>query len=278
MEDEDRDLLADIVTGLSQVAGVEAVVLGGSRARGTHTPDSDFDVGIYYAPTAPLDITTLDALAARLDDRHQVGLVTPLGGWGPWINGGGWLTIGGQHVDFLYRDLARVQQVVEEASAGRFEMAYQPGHPHGFPSYIYMGEVAVCRPLWDPRGAIASLKAGTDPYPDALRRAVVDRFYWEAGFALAITEKAVPRADVTYIAGCCFRAVACLTQCLFAANGEYWLNEKGAVAQAATFGRDPEHYSERVQAAFADLRPDPAGLRRAIAELEKLVDESAWLR
>jgi predicted nucleotidyltransferase len=278
MEDTAQDLLAEIVAGLGQVAGVAAIVLGGSRARGTHTPDSDFDLGIYYDPAAPLDIAALDVLAARLDDRHKGGLVTPLGGWGPWINGGGWLTIGGRHVDFLYRDIARVRHVVEEASAGRFEMAYQPGHPHGFPSFIYMGEIAVCRALWDPQGAIAGLKAGTETYPPALRQAVIDRFYWEAGFSLANAAKAASRADVAYIAGCCFRAVACLTQCLFAANRVYWLNEKGSVAQATTFSRAPKRYSQRVQAAFEALRPDAASLQHAIAVLEKLVGESEWLR
>jgi predicted nucleotidyltransferase len=33
---------------LSRIPGVVAVTLGGSRAQGTHRPDSDCDFGLYY--------------------------------------------------------------------------------------------------------------------------------------------------------------------------------------------------------------------------------------
>lgn len=266
-------LLHDIAAAVAAVPGVEAVVLGGSRARGTHRPDSDVDLGIYYASAAAFDVRALDQVAADFDDRHTTGLVTQVGGWGPWINGGGWLIVQGWHVDFLYRDVGRVERIVDDCHAGRYEMAYQPGHPQGFPSYIYMGEAAVCRPLWDGRGRLAALKMRTQPHPPALRQAILDGFFWEAGFSLDIAPKAISRGDVAYIAGCCFRCVACLTQCLFAANGQYWLNEKGSVAQAAGFARAPKDYAERVQAAFAHLQPNAGSLGLAVADLRVLVSE-----
>ena len=83
-------------------------------------------------------------------DDPATAPVTPLGEWGPWINGGGWLTVAGRKVDLLYRDLARVRSVVADCAAGRIAMAYQPGHPHGFCSAIWMGEIALCRPIFDP--------------------------------------------------------------------------------------------------------------------------------
>ena len=43
---EPQTLITEIAEGLKRVDGVSAVVLGGSRARGTHRPDSDIDVGI----------------------------------------------------------------------------------------------------------------------------------------------------------------------------------------------------------------------------------------
>ena len=39
-------LIRDIVDEVKRVEGVRAIVLGGSRARGTHTPSSDIDLGI----------------------------------------------------------------------------------------------------------------------------------------------------------------------------------------------------------------------------------------
>lgn len=98
---EQSVFLEEIVARLMQVRGVSAIVLGGSRARGTHTPKSDFDLCLYYLPDQPLDLAALEQIAAQLDDQHRPGLVTPIGGWGPWINGGGWLTIQSQPVDFI---------------------------------------------------------------------------------------------------------------------------------------------------------------------------------
>ena len=59
MDGDIDDLIRDLVTQVRGIEGVAAVVLGGSRARNTHTPASDIDLRIYYDPAAPLDITGL---------------------------------------------------------------------------------------------------------------------------------------------------------------------------------------------------------------------------
>jgi hypothetical protein len=270
---ESEALIDDICTRLQGVDGLVAIVLGGSRATGTHHAASDIDVGLYYVAATPPDLTALRRVAATLDDAGRGEAITPLGAWGPWINGGGWLRVQGRPVDFLYRDLTKVRQVVAACRAGEVEIAYQPGHPHGFVTSIYMGEVAYARTLWDPTGALAELKQRTLPYPAALRQATQAKFLWEAGFSLENAQKAVARGDVAYVAGCCFRTVACLMQVLFAHNGRYLLNEKGAVAQAATFPHRPDNLEARIQAAFGGLQADPAALNNALLLLTDLVDE-----
>ena len=76
---EPQTLITEIAERLTQVDGVSAVVLGGSRARGTHTPESDIDLGLYYDPQQPLDLPALDRIATEFDDRHCPGIVTRLG-------------------------------------------------------------------------------------------------------------------------------------------------------------------------------------------------------
>src|SRR5208282_1693650 len=99
-----------VAARLAAIKGIRAVALGGSRARGTAREDSDLDLGLYYDRSAPFMIEELDAAARQLDDRHASDLVTPLGAWGQGVNGGGWLLIGGHHVDFLYRDLSHMRE------------------------------------------------------------------------------------------------------------------------------------------------------------------------
>jgi predicted nucleotidyltransferase len=271
----DEALLRRLVVALSAVPGVEAIALGGSRARGTAVATSDYDIGLYYRANRPIDVAALGKVAAALDDRGVEASVTPIGGWGPWIDGGGWLLVGGVHVDLLYRDLDRVGAAIDAAHAGKVERFYQPGHPHAFLPTIYMGEAACARLLHDPAGTLAALQRRTTPYPAALAVALRERFEWEADFALANARKSLDRGDVSYLAGCAFRAIACLCQTLFALNGVYLLNEKGAVAAADGFALAPSGFAARVATIFADLGSGvPAA---ALDRLQELIVETRGL-
>jgi hypothetical protein len=142
---------------------------------------------------------------------------------------------------------------MEDAQAGKVERFYQPGNPHAFLPTIYMGEVAYARPLHDPGGAFVAVQAYTRPYPAALAQALRASFDWEAEFALANARKSLDRGDVSYLAGCVFRAVACLCQTLFALNGVYLLNEKGAVAGVEALARRPPNFARRVADLYRHL-------------------------
>jgi hypothetical protein len=169
---------------LRPVRGLAALVLGGSRARGIASASSDYDLGLYYEAEVPLQVNDLRTAIAPLVDHPIESTVTALGGWGRWINGGAWLSISNQKVDLLYRDLTQVRAVVAECQAGQISMNYQPGHPHGFCSAIWMGEVATCEPVRDDGGVIAELKARAWPFPKQLRHALISRFHWKSSSAL----------------------------------------------------------------------------------------------
>ncbi|MCX7366619.1 MAG: nucleotidyltransferase domain-containing protein [Alphaproteobacteria bacterium] len=258
----DENLLRELVRTLSDVPGIRAIVLGGSRARGEATAQSDYDIGLYYEPEAPIDVGRLAKVAGSS--------VTAIGDWGPWINGGAWLTVDGRRVDLLYRDLGKARDVIEACCAGRVERVYQPGHPHAFVSSIYMGEVALCRPLWDPEGALASLRRRCSPYPPALAEALIRTFLWEARFAIENALHGRGKDDPAYVAGCAFRAVACLCQSLFALNGVYLLNEKGATQAVERLPRRPAGFATRVAQAFG------AGAT-GLSMLSAVVDETTSL-
>jgi predicted nucleotidyltransferase len=265
------NLAQHVADELIQIEGVIAVVLGGSRGRGDAHPDSDIDLGIYYDHDKPPSLDALCALAARLDDRGSGDAVTNFGDWGPWINGGGWLRIEGQPVDWLYRDYGLVQQVIEECRAGNPRVFYQVGHPHGFWTPIYMGEVHLCQPLADPQGKLAELKALTSPYPPALKTVMIGRNLWEAQFALDTSHKSAGRGDVLHVSGGLFRCAICLVQVIFALNERYCINEKGALNLASTFPLCPPDFEPTITRVLAHPGATPAELKNRIAQLENLV-------
>ena len=69
----------EIAARLAAVPGLLAVALGGSRARGTATPDSDVDLALCFEPARPPSRDALTALAHELDERHPNDAVTTFG-------------------------------------------------------------------------------------------------------------------------------------------------------------------------------------------------------
>jgi hypothetical protein len=233
---------------LVRIPGVVGVMLGGSRARGTHRPDSDWDLGVYYRGEP--DLPALAALAAEATGE-PVEIAGP-GGWGPWVNGGAWLHVDGVQVDWILRDLDRVRRVWDDCRAGRYEVGVQPGHPLGFWSPAYAGEVALGRVLADPSGELAALRERTRAYPEPLREALVAAA-WEADFLVVNARKSATAGDVLHAALCLSRAVGVLAQSLHAHHRVWCLNEKGALAAADALPGTPAGFRPRAEAVLSGL-------------------------
>lgn len=262
---------------LGAISGVRAVVLGGSHARGCASPDSDIDLGLLYAEAAPFSLRSLRDLAEAVDDTHRP-VVTDFYEWGRWVNGGAWLTIGGERVDLIYRSLERLEWVIAEAGAGRYELDYDQQPPFGFFSGTYLGEIEVCVPLFDPEARLDSLKRRVADYPEALRRAVVQDYLWAAEFGLAaFAPKFAARADSYGTAACLTRAVNQVMLALFALNRKYPLNDKTALAEVAEFQQAPPSFGPRTQEALTRLGTTPSELFAAVAVVAGLVRESVAL-
>ncbi|WP_329125223.1 nucleotidyltransferase domain-containing protein [Streptomyces sp. NBC_01465] len=240
--------VAAMADRLTSLPSIRAVALGGSRARGTQRPDSDWDLGLYYRG-AP-DLAALDALAAEFADE-PVEVAGP-GGWGPWVNGGAWLRVDGVAVDWILRDLDRVERVWSDCREGRYEVGIQPGHPLGFWSPVYPGEVALSRVLADPAGELTALRSETLTYPEPLRKALGEAS-WEAEFSVAAARKAVGGGDALYVSLCLSRAVGILAQSLHAHHRAWCLNEKGALTATARLPHTPPDFEARATAALTGL-------------------------
>ncbi len=248
------------------VPGVEAVALGGSRARGTATPGSDWDVGVYYR--RPLDVHALGRLARALAGPDAA--VSSVGEWGPWVDGGGWLRLGEDPVDWIYRDLDRVRRSVADAAAGRYAFHTQVGHPFGVPDFGYAAEVAGCVLLADPTGELAGLQRATAQYPPALADALVAGL-WEADFVLAGARKAASRSDTVFVAGCLFRAVGLCAHAVLGRAGRWVAHEKGLVDAAASAPGAPAGFAEQAAAVLGRVGESPEQLTATLDRAQDLI-------
>ena len=257
---------------LSSLSYIECIVLGGSRARGTHTEDSDIDIGIYYHSES-FDLITINQLAAELDDEHRSNLIAPPGAWGNWVNGGGWLIIQGHHVDLILRDIKRVEQVLKDTEQGIVTANYQTGHPHGYISAMYRGELGISKILFARSDRFCELKKQAETYPAVLQKGLVDFFMFEAGFSLMFAENNIDKDDVSYVCGHCFRSISSLNQVLFAMNEEYCINEKKAVRMIDVFKIKPYGYKEKVDKIISLISSDVDSTRKGIDILKGLINE-----
>lgn len=253
---------------LVTVGGVEAVLLGGSRARADHLPSSDYDLGLYYRP--PLDVVALGRLAGEV-----AGLaveITEPGGWGPWVDGGGWLDVDGVRVDWIYRNVDRVQRAWADAQAGRFSFHPQPGHQLGVPDFAYIGEVALGVVLADRTGEVTALHDLAAEYPSALTTTLVAGL-WEPAFELDAAHKATTRGDTVYVAGVIVHALLLCAHALHGRAGHWLINEKGATASAGRLDVAPPDFAARCQASLAALGTHPHELAAALHAAKLIVDD-----
>ncbi|MEV0108322.1 nucleotidyltransferase domain-containing protein [Nocardia sp. NPDC050799] len=225
---------------------VDAVTLGGSRAQGTHTPDSDWDFAVYYR--GDFDPADLRAVG-------WAGEISEVGGWGGGLfNGGAWLTIDDRHVDIHYRDLDVVEHELAEARQGRFHWEPLMFHLAGIPSYLVVAELAVNRVLH-----------GTLPRPAylcALRRAAPPIWRDRATMTLRYARDAyVRRGQVTEVAGALATAAVQTAHAVPAARGEWATNEKRLLDRAGL---------RAVDEIVGGLTTDPAVLARAVDAARQL--------
>lgn len=250
-----QQILHRTVQLFSPIPAVEAIVLGGSRATGTALPTSDLDIGIYYN-RALLDYTALNLAAAQLDDQHRPDLIWEEGGWGNWMNFGGWLKVDGCATDLIFRDMDRVRKELKQTADGICQPHYQTGHPHAYLNVMYRGELACCQVLYRRHPEFDRLKAEAEEYPEPMRRSLLEFFLFEAGFSASFVEKYAGSGDISYCYGHLYRSVAALNQALFAWGRTYCLNEKKAVQRIEQLGLWPD-YQNRVRGLFETEASDP---------------------
>jgi hypothetical protein len=231
--------IATLADTLATMPGALAVVLGGSRALGTASESSDWDLGVYYRRS--LDTSAL----------ARFGTVHPPGAWGRIMNGGAWLQVEGEKVDVLLRDLDVVEHWGARARDGDFEIDALLGYVAGVPTYSLLAELANARLL---HGDLPAVEA----YPDKLAERAPERWRFCSGFSLTYARMHAARGDVVGSLGQGAKAVLEEAHARTCKARRWVLNEKRLIDAAGL--RD-------VQTDFTSVSETPAGLNAWVDRL-----------
>lgn len=217
--------IAAFVDELAGSSGVEAVVLGGSRANGSADSHSDWDLGVFYRGT--IDLTVVSAR----------GEVHPPGSWGRLMNGGAWLQIDGERVDVVLRDLDVVEHWAALARRGEYEVDSLLGYVAGFPTYTLVAEVSSSRLLH------GRLRIDTE-FTDALAVSSTQRWGFQRDFSLDYAKSHAVRGNRVAALGNLARAVVEEAHRRLCERREWSVNEKRLLDRAGLESTNHEFASD----------------------------------
>lgn len=230
--------VAAVAADLAGLVGVEAVVLGGSRAIDAARPDSDWDLGLYYRGRQH------DFAPSAVRDLGYHGQVAELGEWGPLVNAGAWLQVEGIAIDVLFRDLDAIDAYAQDARTGIFDIVVQPGTIVGAPTYLPLGELASCKVLYgdleQPQG-----------FPAPLAKSASTIWRGKAELNLLFAQGYASLSDVVGCLGMLSQAVLCEAHARMAEQYRWALNEKRLIVdvglqQVQQIVGSPSHTAEEL--------------------------------
>ncbi len=240
-----QQLLDNVVSDLKKIQNIAAIVLGGSHASGQAHDASDLDIGLYYYKDNPFSLKDVAEVAEKYSTAEPP-TVTGFYEWGPWVNGGAWITNSISDVDFVYRNIEQVQGTIQKAKDGIWENNFEQQPPYGFVSMIYLAETQHCVALHDPSSVIEKLKREVSGYPSKLKKSIVQQSLWAAEFTIMHAEGFSKKQDVYNTAGCLTRAMKNLINVLFALNELYPMTDKRALEILESSPVHPSDLKNRV--------------------------------
>ncbi len=283
----EQALVEDMAARLAAVDGVVAVsvrAVGHDDAfdpgAGAGPPDLDAPAPVGAAAGGlvfqvyrggPVDTDGLRDLATRLTTR--VTPITEPGAWGPWADGGGWLEVDGTPVDWVHRDLDRVEATWEACRVGDTGWEALVGHPVGMWRHALVAEVVLGRARVDPEGRLARLEAGARTYPEALRDVLVE-VAGQARRVLRVGRDALVRGDVAQVAGAIVQAQALLVEGVYAHARRWTTHDVGSLWRAAALPGAGEDLARTVEVALSCLTPDPRDLEWCLDLVTVVTDET----
>jgi uncharacterized protein DUF4037/nucleotidyltransferase-like protein len=220
--------LEELVSQVSTLAHIEAVILGGSISTGMTDQRSDYD--LYVFTRQPIEPALREAIlsprAARLELQREF-----------WEWEDAWIEHDGTKFEIMYRGCGHTEQEVERRLS-RYEACV------GYTTCV-LYTLAYGHVLVDQNGWFKSLQQRvlSTSYPDELLRAVIAKNFPVLGPIISSyedqIESAFARRDLVSLIDRTAAWLASYFDILFAANRQYHPGEKRLLAQAERLPSSP---------------------------------------
>lgn len=199
--------------------------MAGAHAKGCADPGSDIDFFLYVNEWKPFE--EREALIRGIadpDGPRYLSKDLEENVWGSNMD----FSYHGIPVETTVRSIREVERITDECLQGKFEVIPVGWTTNGYFSYVYLSELSFVQPIDDEKGILANLKKKADPYPQKLRRAIIDRFLggprsWLHNFHY---HTAIEREDLLFVSALVEHMVLDLVQVIFAINEVYYKGDK----------------------------------------------------
>ncbi|MFF2888228.1 nucleotidyltransferase domain-containing protein [Paenibacillus sp. NPDC057967] len=221
------------------LTGRYAIALGGSYAKGYMDEYSDLDFYVYTEGVKPLEErrSLLSAIAdadqsCYIDERIDGTL------WGGCAD----FYCKGMKIETSVKSISVYEQAIQDCLAGKIFVEPTFWTLSGYYNYICLSEVSFVQPLVDKKGILAEWKRQVRVYPNKLREAIIQQFWWKSTFWLDNFHylSAIERGDFVYASGIAQQTFHSLLQVLLAANETYFKGDKKIGKQLSELAFCPE--------------------------------------
>lgn len=241
---------------LSEIDGVEAIALGGSRAGEAFDAKSDYDVYLYC--TKPVPEASRKELLEKYCSYIEIGNSF-------WEYEDNCTLSNGIDIDILYRNLddfaAGISAVVDECRAS-----------NGYTTCMWHN-LLQCKVLYDKSGRLTALKQKYNvPYPEKLKRNIISRNMRLLRASLPAYEtqikKAVERGDSVSIHHRVTEFLASYFDIIFALNEKTHPGEKRLIPLSKKLCPIlPKNFEQNLERLFKDMSTAPAQVPSDIATI-----------
>ena len=257
-------MFEQLIQEISNIAQVEAIALGGSRAGAHYDEKSDYDVYLYC--TAPIPEDFRRALLAKYCSYLEIGNHF-------WEEEDNCTLKNGVDMDILYRNLDDFVRDVASVVEDHFPR-------NGYTTCMWHN-LNTCKILYDRDGRLAAAKNRFHvPYPRQLKENIIQRNRKLLHGTLPAYDgqirKAAGRGDWVSINHRVSAFLESYFDILFALNEQTHPGEKRLMSLARkSCPILPEHFEENLNALFSDMFTDAQllsqDLSRIVAALEKIL-------